>query len=419
MFVKRLIAISIALFFSACSVAQNSTMPTIQPVMPSLVLSSTPTVVPSTSTPLIQMNINKTCWDVKSLADSNIQLEGGVLYHDPVIKEWLVLDLGSLETIQWDYDYPWAISPDGKTIARYLNGSNILHLISQNQIMDFQTPKPVTEVAFLSDNKILLQVSGKETQIEPGGSGLFTDNFYILSTLTGNITEKSVRLPDYYHMTGIYAWSVKYSPDFRYVIYPTSSGSALANIDEQKVYWNSGQSWSDPFALPIWKPDSSSITFVQLDGDEGHSENFYEVSIDGQLSKLTELQQVLPSYDSLGWRAWSPNGRYLWFTADTPQTPSLPSGKANSIFLFDSDARTLLDPCVSVRYGIGDPHVWSPNSDYLALVSSDLTQIIILDINNQTIYQAYKQPGVDFVDPWAKPNQSVLQLEGWLSWELP
>ena len=363
------------------------------------------------------MSIDHACWKTESLKAGDGEFDGSLAYYDPILKQPRLLNLNSLDSRE---TISGSASPDGTIYASMDIAEDTLHIITTSKESTYPIPEnSFFYDGFVSNSQLVLGVSRAIRQSYIKGVGA-TDQYYLLNLETGELTHRSVFLPFFEDDLRNHNLYIEYSPDLKYAIYSADDGegnfSILYDIQNETIVWRGRVFWGFPDGQPpVWKPDSSAVIAIFNDDGASHSENFYEISVDGRVSKLTDLRQVLASYGSLT-MIWSPAGRYLLFMTETPETPKL-SSASGSVYILDTHTHHVLNPCIAIRYG--EWPIWSPDSRYLAIIPSDMTQIVIVDIENEKKFVVYKQPGIDFVDPYAKPDQSIVQLFGWLSWELP
>jgi hypothetical protein len=343
------------------------------------------------------------------LKDVKRGIAGSLLYFDPDLSQWSLLDLSSRKSVVMNA--PGIVSPDGEYMANIDYDTNTLRVVTQSKTVYLPIPDHVFLDGFLSDERIRLSIANirKKNYVKDVGT---TDEFYTLSTATGVTTFHSVFLP-YYLSVMDSDLLVKYSPDLKYVIYPAKKEEKyegiLFDVERQKIVWQGETQSVSILPGAIWKADSNAVTIVYSQ-DNSKPWNLFNLHSDGKTIQLTHLEDD-PSHSSLrGVPIWSPDGRYLAYRASDYRNDQLK--------ILDSKTGIVIDPCLSLGDLIFSSY-WAPDSTGFAIMPRGMTTIVIVDLVDQVIYEAYKQPGVDFVDPYAKPNQVLLDFRGWLSWELP
>lgn len=411
--ISLLLACSIIFSVSACSAGENSVAPLILPSntpnsIPSIIQPPfTPTTIPSA------IPTSQKCWDTKPLSKATREIAGSLLYFDPDLQQRKLFDLSSLKSINTEIQGD--ISPDGKSIAEIDNDTNTFVLVTQFKNTSFPIPDNVYFYdGYLADDQIRFGVNDAREENYKQGVGT-TDEYYLLSTDTGEITFQSIFLPNYYFSAfkNEDYFRTIYSPDLNYVIYPsgfqgTALVSVLFDISNQKIIW-SGETLAPWSITGFWRFDSKSIRILRYDSVLGGDENFYDLFMNGKTQKITQFESY-PQHDYWTWPDWSPDGRYFAYRNWI--------GGEGYLIIVDTESNIVLNPCLPLG-NLNFPQFWSPDSKGFAIMPRGMTTIVIVDLVDQVIYEAYKWSGKDFVDPYAKPNQDLLDFDGWLSWELP
>jgi Tol biopolymer transport system component len=321
---------------------------------------------------------------------------------------------------------PKEISPDGKVIITEFNPSSWVFQTESGQLSyPIPTTMPLKKFThmFLPGDQLLLEGTSLKPENHPNGGD--TRDMYVFSLDTGKLTFlQSIFLP--YSVENPLAIrnnysNALYSPDLKFVIYPADYQgikiSILLSIQNQKVVWY-GWPGSDlgflinPLAdfanPPIWRPDSSGIILDRTDDKTG-IRNFYNLSIDGQVSQLTHLEQIFPSSNYvLSSPTISPDGRYLAFVV-TQDAQTFPS-RNSSLWILDLKTGTILNPCITLANGAGYPNfpVWSPDSNAIAVVPDAGGSVLAVDLNRKIINDLFSKIGL-----------TSDSLKGWVNWQIP
>jgi len=418
MFVKRLVVISIGLFFSACSVVQNSAVPTIQATAPTV----TPTIIPmmlTTTTITKELTNSQFCWSVQAYSKGEEKYSGSLFYVDNNTKQKLLLDLSSYKTAPTKMENWSAISPDGSMAAAVNSEENILQVYSENQYKTYAVPEMVDFGGFLSMDQVWLRVLRVDSIGYIAGSGK-AEEYYILSLDTGELSIQNIFLPYYWMDLSGYSIGysyIAYSPNRRYAIYSADKqpegSNVLFDLKEQMVIWR-GARLRDAvigLAYPIWNQDSTAAVTVEFPDVSYFEQNFFRVSLDGSHTQVTHIERMISAPYSLHNPSWSPNGRYLAYWVKR--------GTSFSLFVSDLINNTDIDTCISKDISRGMsysyPFYWSPDGNKLVLSGNvesidpassgqDISSgILVVDLKHNEIYKL----------PF---HGSPL---GWLSWELP
>lgn len=396
MFVKRLIVISVALFFSACSVAQNSTVP-----------------IPK------EVTNSQSCWKVRPHSKDEEKFSGSLFYIDYNAKQNQLLDLGSYKTAPTKMEDWSAISPDGSMAAAVDTEKNILQVYFENQLKTYAIPERVDFGGFLSNDQVWLRVLRVDSAGYIAGSGK-TDEYYILSLDTSELFLQNIFLPYYWMDLSGYSIGysyIAYSPNRLYAIYSADKqpegSNVLFDLKKQVVIWR-GARLRDAvvgLAYPVWNQDSTAVMAVEFPEGLYFEQNLFRVSLDGSHSQATHVEKLVSAPYSLHNPSWSPNGGYIayWVKRSTNF----------SLFVSDLINKTDFDTCISKDISRGMsysyPFYWSPDGNKLVLSGDveftdpassiqDLSSgILVVDLKQHEIYKL----------PF---NGSPL---GWLSWELP
>jgi hypothetical protein len=398
-------------------------------------LSSTPTeIVAPTSFPTLastRVSSDTACWPMENVKHRS--LSGSLLYYYLVMDTDTgslsagapaILNLKTGSTKGLRAFLPKDISPDGKMLAE-ITGANWIFLTEEQEfsypIPDVVLQKSSTHM-FLPNGQMLWEGSPSNPPGE--SSGNVTRDLYMFSPDTGKLTfVQSVVLPyslwnpsashNDYHLGA-------YSPNLRYVLYPANykntSIAILLNVKSQKIVW---YGWSDsdlgfyrpplPYytiETPIWKPDSSGVIFHRIDEETG-IQNLYYLSVDGQVSQLTRLEELFPTNKYIiASLSISPNGHYLAF-ALIQDFQTFPQ-RNSSLLILDLDTGTMINPCVNLA---NSPYpaspIWSPDSSAIVIMPDSGNAMVVVDLNEKALFSILSKAGLD-------PGS----LLGWINWEM-
>lgn len=403
-FLTTLVLVSL-IFVSSCFASTLQASPT--PISTRSVILPTATLKSIVSTPATHA-----CWKTVLSRDDISALSGSLIYNDDNSEDVLAIDVNSYKTKMLGQQTPLVVTSLDRWMIvesyplsnkiRFLSGNNDLSVtISKEAYLDIFN-------AFLYNGQLMLRNGRAQRNNYRENLGT-TDEYYILSPITSKSTFQSVFLPQYWDDTSRYGASssfTRYSPDLKYVIYPSNNQFVLYDIENKKIVW-SGWNKQDPsatslFPAPIWKPDASAVTIV--DNDNSGIENFYDISIDGQVKQLTRFDELSsPRVGELVFPLWSPNGRYIAFRTLRHA--------GDFLLILDTNTGEIINPCISLGQEAYYP-VWSPDGNQLAFTPMDKrdapTKVVIVDLVSQSIYTF---------------NQQLLsgriQLLGWVNWKIP
>lgn len=403
------------LIVSGCMSAETEILIINTQVIESTDIYNSPTLEPIITTTWA----NNSCWKTEPI-ENRIDFAGSLLYYDPVLKQSIILDLKSFETKQTIRGS--VVSSGGNLLASYDHDAKELYVVSQTQEKKYITPDNLFFYGDdFSDDGIKLNVgySLRDTYQEDLG---VVDKYYVFSPETENFEPHSIFLPYFYLNSYNKYFYISYSPDLRYVIYPADypkryGKNILFDTLEGKIIWYGAGNWGFPsYDPPIWKPDGSAVTVID---HETSFLNFYNIFIDGQYLQITNFEKVFDSPIVLSYMAWSPDSRYLAFTAGSDTTIQNRKTKGRPILIFDTQSNQLINPCISLPSISAYEIKWSPNSKHFAIIPYGWVQIVVADLETQKNYEVYKHPEFEYMDPYEKADQSILGLSGWLSWEIP
>jgi len=430
--------------------ARTSPIPAVTSATPTTVPEATfiPTIFPqptiassATDMPLSQIELS--CWPIKPLKTGN-DIKGSFFYMHSFDKSTFISiwDLSSFHDESHDVNSgveieSSLISFNGSTVVALTNKNLIL--ISREGIHSFPLPEElindsqyIIEDQYPSpDGHILIRKAWRYpdfNDVYKQGVGL-TYIFYIFDPVTGKITQHKLFLPDLYINAGRMP-RIYFSPNMKYVLYSATPTKDIRDrfivydIEVEKIVLDIPPQYSSLHVTngePHWLPDDNRITAEFYD-ENTHSRDYYIVSLDGKISRVTKLPNFISITSSLLSNPtlnWSPNQHFL-VSADTHLT----------LYIYDNQAKILYEPCLpNEKRSIAQPDpIWSfdGNSFVTTLVFlSDATpsvnssgQIVqpriikkyILDLVNKVIYEIPEN---------VNGNDESYEFLGWVNWEIP
>ena len=318
---------------------------------------------------------------------------------------------------------PRNISPDGKILTEFTESKWVF--LTQNGEVSYPIPDTIlrkgSTYMFLPNDQMLWVGPSLNQKNTPSN----LRDMYLFSPTTGKLTfVQSVSLPDnLWNPSKLHNdyLAELYSPDLKYVLYPANyqntNISILLNIKSQGIVWY-GWSGSDlgfyrpplPYytiETPVWRRDSSGVIFHRVDEKTG-IQNLYNLSVDGQVSQLTHLEELFPGNKYvISSLSLSPNGQYLAFAV--AQDSDIFPGRNSLLLILDLGNETITNPCVTLANSPypGRP-VWSPDSSAIAIVPDAGNSIVAVDLNKKTLFNIFPKTGLD--------SDGLL---GWINWEIP
>lgn len=393
-------------------------------------------------TPAHLSQVQPTCWPIERLTVEN-EIEGS-----------LVISNGYDEYIYWDIDHfqtktlgqfdkellALFASPDGNFLTVLLSGDTFA-LIYPAYTTNIDLPASTYySIEYLNDGRILLIAeenrSSDSMNYEPDTG--FTDEYYIYDPKTGQLKSFSIFLPDF----SINTWDkfvITYSSDMRYVLYHSVlagnifGGFTLLDLTSREIIWTVPE-FNKPIGggdgrpnAPVWKPNATSLTYIELSDEEQGYQNFFNISLDGVYSQITRVEQMYESnYILFSQPQWSFDGRYLAFKIQEDGH----SGKPQ-LTIWDDKEKELLTPCLPVEriYSPFYQHHWSFDNEHIIVgmaysESADQAEEtrpvkyrhFILDISNQVILEI---PHAEEIFEFRKFSDDMYyHVFGWLDWEI-
>ncbi len=429
------IAFGLLLGFTACKLNRPTGLTQIFPTSTSPSASNAVQL----PTPTKSATPHDACWP---MGHGNIDLpgstplSGSLFYEYAAMSDELGIQTGAKPAVLnlktgktkglWNIFSPQYISPDGKIIITEFGQPSWKFLTEKGELsypIGTVTPLKSVGFKFLSDHQLLLEGPSLNEKYDTG-NGIARD-MYTFSFDTGKATFlRSVFLP--YHILASSETSHNnygeglYSTNLKYILYPADDQGEkaviLLDVESQKIIWRGWPRSNSMFSFtvgadprPIWRTDSSGIILYKADENTG-IENFYNLSIDGQVSQLTHLEDISPSLQpySISGPALSPNGQYLAFAISHS---ALTFPVTNSLLLIlDLKTGAIINPCVPLEYAAGGvPYpIWSSDSNAIAVFPDAGGDIVAVDLKEKTIYNIFPKTGLF-------PGS----LLGWIDWEIP
>lgn len=439
-----------ALHSSSCaSITHEETIPTLP--LTEVPRATNSPIASLLSTETVSTRLELSCWPIKPLHKGS-EVKGSfvyVNYNNPNTsnsKHIFAWDMNSFRSMMINQDNlkpnlrdRGYVSPDGRNIA-IVSDRNLV-LVSQNGIQTFPLPKDGILIrAYLPDGRILMIDTQNRDSAYTEGVG-FTDIYYLLNPVTGEIIKHDVFLPGFQlelHNTFI----IQYSPDMKYVVYKSMSAEntrfTLYNLEKKEVVWVGPELESSlknkAWTVPVWQPNAKSLTNIYLDEN---GSNYYSISLDGKVSPITNFQgvSVYTTQSDAWWSGyaefanWSPNGRYLVFSGSQKGEPYQVMG--SSLYIWDNQEKAVYKPCLPNETGRFQRQYftnWSFDGNQFivtlafasqadAASSGKTPKSYIINLADKTIYELPDDNNRgEFSTIY---SDGLNQLWGWLNWEIP
>ncbi len=227
---------------------------------------------------------------------------------------------------------------------------------------------------------------------------------------------KEELLPDFpgidYIIDGVPNWGgyvfapTVYDPTMQFVVYPWvqdgKSMISLWSLKSKKVIVEIENTYGSYGNQPTWSLDGK--TFLINLAKEENKEELYQLSVDGQMKRLTKLSQQF-SEIGFGGYSWSPNGQQVAFWARTvPDTwreagDELRSRTPMRLAVLDLNTSEIRSFClpgegwgksIQGTYYTGSNLLWSPNGRQIAVEKGTPGQgayLIIIDLESNKAWR--------------------------------
>lgn len=192
-----------------------------------------------------------------------------------------------------------------------------------------------------------------------------------------------------------------YSPDFRFVVYPSAFNNGDSGIAGD-VLWDiqTGKKIANVLvgiggnliAIPKWSPDGQAFA-VKVMGR--NADELYSANVDGTVTVLTNLLRLFPDATTQirSW-SWAPDSQKIAFWLDFYNNEAL---KDERLMVLDLKSGEVTDYCVfgdSIQIQTELPDftpapVWSPDSRFLLVEQrTNLTEsaLILVSLDTKTAY---------------------------------
>jgi dipeptidyl aminopeptidase/acylaminoacyl peptidase len=206
----------------------------------------------------------------------------------------------------------------------------------------------------------------------------------------------------------------------------------LFDMVKNEIVWTGPKTSSDMIAdagrMPVWNPISNVLTYSFIT-DQNKFGNYYFISLDGELTQMTQFEQteIMGLYG--GWLAnpsWSPDGRYLAFKAAQGADGPI------RLYIWDNIKKVALMPCLPDEDLIDVGYVgnWSFDSAHFLITlgypNKDLSDGSPLFVRyNTVVLDMFSNSIIELPDQDHRGEYTSLygdghnELLGWVNWEIP
>jgi WD40 repeat protein len=191
-------------------------------------------------------------------------------------------------------------------------------------------------------------------------------------------------LPDLYTITPIQGGfhRIQLSPDLSRTLYPAEHGGiTLWDNTQGTEIWSDSQFENDYGEYIEWSPDSEMVAAVNNFYQEKH--RLLLITRDGEVTELVNASTPQPDFYA-GSLSWSPDSRYLAFTARTGNLDQI--GEVY-LYLYDTQTKSYVYRCPLP--GINDITnaglVWSPDGQWIAYQEQPFSAMRLLNVQTGEI----------------------------------
>lgn len=165
-----------------------------------------------------------------------------------------------------------------------------------------------------------------------------------------------------------------FSPDMKRVLYQTTDGLMLLDLDEKTEIW-SKQSAVPAGILIRWSPDSTMVAYAILDHDLNKM-GFFVLADQGRREELIFGSKF---GFNLWTFSWSPDSRYLAIVGRNELGE-------NSLFVHDTSASQYTLYCPITGFDNVKSLHWSPDGDYIAYAGLE-GPLRVLNLQSGTVFE--------------------------------
>lgn len=351
----------------------------------------TPLVVRPTAEPTSQ--VETACINVLTEKPKGMTYQGIAVFFNPDSQNYELYDFGSgiKKVVPGQRNSELSISPDRKSFALHDRSANQLKVFSSEGKL-LHTIGWENEWGYVGDwldsEHLLIEMS-KPDQSRPTYDE-YPRTLLLLDPSTGETKELLPNFPEIDKGANI-EWSgsgsTVYDPRLTRVIYPAS----VENIGLSYTLWDISSNqkiMQSPVALggrPRWYMDGTKFLL------NGHDGEFYLGNRDGEISKITYLnQESNESFFYSIYYSLSPNTKAvaLWLESLKP--------KSTHLAILDIENYKMRDLCLMAGYNptqlLYTPFpIWSPDSNNLLVEASNQesgeSEVMVIDIESQTAHR--------------------------------
>ena len=282
-----------------------------------------------TSSPTPDSGVIRKCLTVQPNPPNKLTYSGKIALEDtiPGMDDISLYDLSTGEMTRIaDQGAGLSVSPDHTLYAYKDIAKNRLEVFSADgkQIKSIPWRAAWRSIErWLDNQRIAIVTSGKSAVT---GYWLYPPDVLFLDPFTGKAQTLRSNYPDIDKSGGTvsylpwFTYSITiYSTDLKRVVYPgfvfpdrpdVNTGYILYGLPEKRKLAETSSHWHNP---PLWSPDGSRFVMVGKDNE------FYLVSYDGEISRVTHLNPDFDKGSNIGFRyiswrySWSPDNQHIAF----------------------------------------------------------------------------------------------------------